>query len=106
MLQARILEWVAIPFSRGSSQLRDGTQVSCIAGGFFTSWAAREAQKKKCQTLYSQDKECWNAYNTGQHDKAVISFLNSTGHSLCEQELFALLPVFHKLLSYKVTFQI
>ena len=42
-LQARILEWVAFPFSRGSSQLRDWTQVSCIAGGFFTSWATREA---------------------------------------------------------------
>ena len=37
ILQARILEWVAFPFSRGSSQPRDRTQVSCIAGGFFTS---------------------------------------------------------------------
>ena len=45
ILQARILEWVTSPFSRGSSQPRDRTQVSCIAGGFFTSWATREAQK-------------------------------------------------------------
>ena len=45
ILQARILEWVAIPFSRGSSQPRDQTQVSRIAGGFFTSWATREAQE-------------------------------------------------------------
>ena len=37
ILQARILEWVAFPFSRESSQPRDRTQVSCIAGGFFTS---------------------------------------------------------------------
>ena len=44
ILQARILEWVAIPFSRVSSQPRDQTQVSHIAGGFFTSWATREAQ--------------------------------------------------------------
>ena len=44
ILQVRILEWVAFPFSRGSSQPRDLTQVSCIAGGFFTSWATREAQ--------------------------------------------------------------
>ena len=42
ILQARILEWVAFPFSRGSSQPRDQTQVSCIAGRFFTSWATRE----------------------------------------------------------------
>jgi len=36
ILQARILEWVAMPFFRGSSQPRDQTQVSCIAGVFFT----------------------------------------------------------------------
>ena len=36
ILQARILEWVAMPSSRGSSQPRGGTQVSQIAGGFFT----------------------------------------------------------------------
>ena len=38
-LQARILEWVNISFSRGSSWLRDQTQVFCIAGRFFTVWA-------------------------------------------------------------------
>ena len=43
ILQARILEWVAMPFSRGSSQPEDQTQVSCIAGRFFTIWAIREA---------------------------------------------------------------
>ena len=44
ILQTRILEWVVIPFSRGSSWPRDGTQVSCIAGRFFIVWATREAQ--------------------------------------------------------------
>ena len=39
ILQARILEWVAIPFSRRSSQPRDWTQVYCIAGRFLTIWA-------------------------------------------------------------------
>ena len=39
ILQARILEWVAFPFSRGPYQPRDWTQVSHIAGGFFTHWA-------------------------------------------------------------------
>ena len=39
----RILEWVAYPFSRGSSQPRKQTRVSCIAGGFLTNWAVREA---------------------------------------------------------------
>ena len=37
ILQARILKWVAFPYSRGSSQPRERTQVSHIAGGFFTS---------------------------------------------------------------------
>ena len=37
ILQARILEWVSFPFSRGSSQPSDRTQVFCIAGGFTTS---------------------------------------------------------------------
>ena len=41
ILQARILEWVAVPFSRGSSQPRDRIQVSCIAGGF---WEALEPE--------------------------------------------------------------
>ena len=44
ILQTRILEWVAIPFSRGSSQPRDRTQVSLIAGEFLTSWATRETR--------------------------------------------------------------
>ena len=45
IFQARILEWVAFPFSKGSSQPRDQTEVSCIVGGFFTSRATREAQE-------------------------------------------------------------
>ena len=44
ILQARILECIAIYFTRGSFWPRDRTWVSCIAGGFFTIWATREAQ--------------------------------------------------------------
>ena len=58
ILQARILEWVAIPFSRGSSQPRDGTQVSHNADRCFTIWATKEAPSwaltKPCQ-LYSRN---------------------------------------------------
>ena len=42
--QTRMLEWVAIPFSKASSWPRDQTRVSCTAGKFFTIWAIREAQ--------------------------------------------------------------
>ena len=46
LLQARILEWVVIPFSTGSSQPRDQTWVSCIARGSFTIWSTKEAPIK------------------------------------------------------------
>ena len=49
ILQGRILEWVAIPFRRGSSQPRDQTWVSCIAGRFFTFWAKNK--KELCYKL-------------------------------------------------------
>ena len=54
ILQARILEWVAIFFSRESSWPRDQTQVSCIAGRRFTLWATREAQEYT-EELYKAD---------------------------------------------------
>ena len=48
----RIVEWIAYPFCTGSSQLRNWTGVFCIAaGGFFTSWAIREAPKERQRTL-------------------------------------------------------
>ena len=46
ILQARVLEWVATSFSRGSSQLRDQTQVSHIQGRCFNLWATREAHPR------------------------------------------------------------
>ena len=46
ILQARMLEWVSTPFSRRSSWPRDQNRVSCIAGGFFTISATREAPRK------------------------------------------------------------
>ena len=52
--QARVLEWVAIPSSSGSSQPRDWTQVSCIACRFFTVWVIREA----CGHHLGEDKIC------------------------------------------------
>ena len=47
IFQARILEWAAFPFSRGSSQTRNWTQVSRTAGGFFINWGTREAKQNK-----------------------------------------------------------
>ena len=52
ILQARILEWVACPFSSRSSQPRNWTGISCIAGKFFTNWAIREAKVSSDRELH------------------------------------------------------
>ena len=76
ILKARILEWVAIPFSRASSRPRDRTWVFCTAGAFFTIWATRECrlpwwsggykstlpvQRTQVWSLVSEDSTCWEA---------------------------------------------
>ena len=64
ILQARILETVAISLSRGSSQPRDQMYVSCIAGGFFTSSATWEAQKSG---IWSNGRAPEATLNSGQN---------------------------------------
>ena len=59
ILQARILEWVAMPPSRGSSWPKDWTHISCFAGKFFTHWATWKAQKSVWGILYLTYKQ-WN----------------------------------------------
>ena len=51
ILQARILEWVALLFFRGSSQPKDQTRVPCITGSFFTIWATRDDKYKWMVTI-------------------------------------------------------
>ena len=62
ILQARILEWVDAPFSRGSSQPRDQSQVSHIAGWFLTSWATWQAQR--ILATLQIHKACWAVKDT------------------------------------------
>ena len=77
ILQARILEWVTFPFSRGSSQLRDWAQVFCIAGGFFTSWATRRSQKNRKwlirKNIINEFSECYRLCNPG-HFRHMFPF--------------------------------
>ena len=61
ILQVRTLEWVAYPFSSGFSWPRNWTGVSCIAGGFFTSWATREALCWWWCCVRSPQLWCWRA---------------------------------------------
>ena len=90
ILQAWI-EWVAFLFSRGSSQSRDQTQVSWIAGGFFTSWAAREALLV-----------CWMHIKLTWCDCSNATFsMKSFPEGYYYQELFA--PITHCASPYHKT---
>ena len=64
ILQARILEWVDISYSRGSSRSRNQTPISCVAGRFFTNWAMREAL---CTILVMLDFNLWEFLPSLQH---------------------------------------
>ena len=71
IFQARILEWIAMPSSRGSSQPRDWTQVSYTASRFFTVWATREALSMYKDIKESASKKgeisIHENFNTGEH---------------------------------------
>ena len=60
IFQARILEWVSISFSRGSSQPGDRTQVTCTAGRFFTEWATREAPIFLWAPFFGGGQDYWS----------------------------------------------
>ena len=70
ILQARILEWVAYPFSRGSSQPRNQTWVSCIAGGFFI--------------LSHQGSQSWHAMAIYNVRGPLPYFLNTLSNLACD----------------------
>ena len=59
ILQAKILKWVALPFSRGYSQPRDQTQDSHIAGGFLTSWTTNNVKRYPCLWCFSSYPPLW-----------------------------------------------
>ena len=75
ILQSRILEWVAMPSSRGSSQPRDWTQVSCIAGKFFTTEPAREAPPSSLLLTKYQMILLWLLSSSLEMDKIDKIFL-------------------------------
>ena len=68
IFQARVLEWGAISFSRGSSQPRDRTRVSHIVGRCFTIWAIREVPRSICELMenfYSEILQTWVEISSG-----------------------------------------
>ena len=84
IFQARILEWIAFPFSRGSSQPSVQTQVSHIVGRFFTSWTTREAHKQSSVYFSSVAQSCPTLFDPMSHSTPVL-------------------PVHHQLLEFTQT---
>ena len=74
ILQARILEWVAFPFCRGSSQPRDRTQVSHIAGRFFTNWATRSV--KFSLIVEMEMGGCWSLATDLELQASIVAVLS------------------------------
>ena len=73
ILQAKILEWLAFPFSKGSSRPRNRTGISCIAGGFFTDKAMREAPTIRCEGIiifFSSSVSGWDPLGHSVHSTA------------------------------------
>ena len=66
ILQARVLEWVAIPFFKGSSRSRDWTWVSLTAGRFFTIWASRGAQNSQ------QSSKIFSIHRQTDKDESIL----------------------------------
>ena len=88
ILQARILEWVAISFSRGSSQPRDQTQVSCIADRCFTVCATRKAILKLIIYLWLElFVPCLSKLSLPQKQKEYSSVSSSSGSCLLQAAL-------------------
>ena len=77
IFQARVLEWVAISFSRGSYPPRDWNRVACIADSHFTIWAIRETNQKEAIICSPNPKFCLWKLTTNHHK--VWDFL-STSH--------------------------
>ena len=73
ILQARILEWVAFPFSSGSSQSRNRTWVSCIAGGFFTNWVTRDAHDRR--SIIQNSRKVWTTQMSIKEAKYRTSYV-------------------------------
>ena len=101
-----ILKWVAYPFSRGTSRPRNQTGISCIAGGFFTSWATRETytptqnkslikKKKKIGWISRREKVSQNINLGNVHMQRVGGKKGQNQGNAYHKELFWAVSYFH-----------
>ena len=115
ILQVRMLEWIAMPFSKGSSLPRDRTQVSHIAGGFFTVWAQgspymyiicvhRQDQRRSFSAwgfgLKQESTRCVTSYKyfpkNRMEEVSLFILLVATSSSYCQRESWGLSSVFNQ----------
>ena len=94
IFQARLLEWVAILFWRGSSRPRNQTRVSCIAGRFFTAWATREANGW-VRDLFFKSSAPPAGLNAGSKGKSGINEASQ------EVQMIKNLPEIHFLFTFQ-----
>ena len=117
-----MLEWVAYPFSSGSSLSRNGTWVSCIAGGFFNNWALREAcfyYKECCERCFSKWSLCirgrvsldlgllgYKEYETSHLLLDIAKFLSKSYINLwfCQQRIGVLASLALEFIEYNYSF--
>ena len=104
ILQARILEWIAVPFTRGTLQPRNRTQISCIASGLFISWATREALFFKKETVNHRDqKTTFNVFSLWlKENNSRGLFFSAYSHSICIWKNPEVLPI-SKLASFALS---
>ena len=91
ILQARILEWVAISFSRGSPQPRDRTHVSLIAGRRFNLWATREAlliYDKPLKRRWTESEGGTALHSTNKYQHLWLRYLNGFKKCICKAKEF------------------
>ena len=112
ILQARIVEWVALPSSRESSQPRDQTRVSCFAGRFFTTWATRVALQvppylglsfRFCWVVSMIHLQLlWKFFSFSSSFPSILFFTSFT--FTCTLKSIPTLPIFRALSCFKAQF--
>ena len=112
ILQVRILEWVALPFSRGSSQLWDQTHVSCIAGGSLPAEPQSMWKKYPCLWCFNSCSSLWWKCSFARYLESLLapllwvsnemSYLRAFLSPLCKTDM--LVPLMFKLLMQSYLF--
>ena len=87
IFQARTLEWIATPSSKGSSQPSDWIHIACIAGGFVTIWATAEALSFFAFCYWQPTPVCFPGEFHGQRSMSFCMSFCTTAHEIAESDM-------------------